>query len=410
PDAVALVDLIATATDTITDPGEVSQDPYDGRPHIPLPFELRQQSYSWADPPLDDFVMFECFLTNIGTAPMSDVWVGIYMDADVYHIFNQATGYIDDITGYLPGAKTAYIMDNDGDPDLGNWVTESAKGVFGVKYHGSNPPRDNINYNWWISNSTASLDFGPRLAGTPGDPFRDFGSGGLGTATGDKNKYYMLSHNEVDYDQLFTAVSHTGEGFLPPPAPLYAEDLANGYDTRFLLSFGPYDIAAGDSIRFYFSIVMGADAHVGAGDFLSSFAPSIPQPYYDLLDFSDLIANLNTADSLYEDLFDLSLSVDGDNNPSLSMEYELAANYPNPFNPTTMIAYTLPRQSDVELSVFNLLGQKIAVLAEGSHSAGTHEVVWNGRDMTGQSVASGVYFYRLSTNETTLTKKMLLLK
>jgi len=94
----------------------------------------------------------------------------------------------------------------------------------------------------------------------------------------------------------------------------------------------------------------------------------------------------------------------------LPQAYTLYQNYPNPFNPETQIAFDLPHAGRVRLEVFNVLGRRVAVLADGELPAGAHVLVWNGRDDAGQPAASGVYLYRLVTDETVLTKKMMLLK
>ena len=90
--------------------------------------------------------------------------------------------------------------------------------------------------------------------------------------------------------------------------------------------------------------------------------------------------------------------------------YRLAQNYPNPFNPTTTIAFSLPSNARVQLSIFNVLGQEVLTLMDAQMSAGEHEVVWNGDDASGRSVTSGVYFYRLTTDQFNETKKMILMK
>ncbi len=90
--------------------------------------------------------------------------------------------------------------------------------------------------------------------------------------------------------------------------------------------------------------------------------------------------------------------------------YDLAQNYPNPFNPSTRIAFTLPAAGATRLSVYNMLGQEIAVLANGTYQAGTHEVVWNGCDSRGTAMPSGVYMYRLKSGESMHAKKMILMK
>jgi len=88
----------------------------------------------------------------------------------------------------------------------------------------------------------------------------------------------------------------------------------------------------------------------------------------------------------------------------------LLANYPNPFNPTTAISFSLPSAGEVRLEVFNVMGQKVATLTDGTLEAGSHTVTWDSRDHTGHNVSSGVYFYRLTTDNFVDTKKMLLLK
>lgn len=90
--------------------------------------------------------------------------------------------------------------------------------------------------------------------------------------------------------------------------------------------------------------------------------------------------------------------------------FELRQNYPNPFNPTTAISYQLPAISDVEIAVYNSLGQRVRTLVNARQPAGMYEVKWEGRDEGGNPVGSGVYFYRLQTRNFTETRKMLLLR
>ncbi len=94
--------------------------------------------------------------------------------------------------------------------------------------------------------------------------------------------------------------------------------------------------------------------------------------------------------------------------PSVSIG--LAQNYPNPFNPETNIEFSLLNKGNVELSVYNIRGQKVKTLVNEAYSAGTHKVVWNGKDDQDKSVSSGIYFYRLESDGKKLTRKMLLLK
>ncbi len=87
-----------------------------------------------------------------------------------------------------------------------------------------------------------------------------------------------------------------------------------------------------------------------------------------------------------------------------------ASNYPNPFNPTTTISYDLPSDDIIELSIYNIRGQQVKNLIMGEQIAGSYEVVWNGKDNNEKSVSSGLYFYKLSTKDKTVMKKILMLK
>jgi hypothetical protein len=95
---------------------------------------------------------------------------------------------------------------------------------------------------------------------------------------------------------------------------------------------------------------------------------------------------------------------------TLPRNHELAQNYPNPFNPTTNIKFYVKARGYVDLDIYNILGRRVKTLVSGDLSAGWHEVVWDGSDSTGDRVASGVYFYRMSAGEFAETRKMLLLK
>ncbi|MCK4980560.1 MAG: T9SS type A sorting domain-containing protein, partial [Candidatus Delongbacteria bacterium] len=85
--------------------------------------------------------------------------------------------------------------------------------------------------------------------------------------------------------------------------------------------------------------------------------------------------------------------------------------YPNPFNPTTTIKFSIPEEGEVDLTIYNIKGQKIKTLAKNQYVKGDHSIIWNGNDELGNSVSSGLYFYRLNINgNTEAIKKCLLLK
>ena len=88
----------------------------------------------------------------------------------------------------------------------------------------------------------------------------------------------------------------------------------------------------------------------------------------------------------------------------------LHQNFPNPFNPTTSIAFDLPQEGNVRIDVFNIKGQKVKILTEREFSAGYHKLVWNGKNSNNESVGSGIYFYKFTNASQIITKKMILLK
>ena len=90
--------------------------------------------------------------------------------------------------------------------------------------------------------------------------------------------------------------------------------------------------------------------------------------------------------------------------------FSLGAAYPNPLRGTTTIRFGLPRETKMELGVYNIVGQKVATLASGVRPAGYHTVRWDGRSDAGQKVSGGVYFYRLTTPEYTGTKRLVMLR
>jgi hypothetical protein len=106
------------------------------------------------------------------------------------------------------------------------------------------------------------------------------------------------------------------------------------------------------------------------------------------------------------DFFGATMNVSTRELPS---RYDVAQNYPNPFNPTTTIALSLPVAGDYTVAIYNVAGQLIRTF-DGSASAGVVQLVWDGKDASGSTVASGMYFYKATVGNFTATKKMVLMK
>jgi hypothetical protein len=95
---------------------------------------------------------------------------------------------------------------------------------------------------------------------------------------------------------------------------------------------------------------------------------------------------------------------------TIPQTFSLAQNYPNPFNARTVIRYSLPKDSKVKISIYNILGQRVKVLVDEYQTTGHKTVVWDGTNQKGKEVASGVYLYKIKADDFVQSKKMLLLK
>jgi len=125
--------------------------------------------------------------------------------------------------------------------------------------------------------------------------------------------------------------------------------------------------------------------------------------YYYWITALDLMGN----ESIFSEVDSVHFTIVGikDNLESIPSEFALFQNHPNPFNPTTIINYQIPMTSNVELSIYNLLGQKVATLVNKKQQAGSYQVEWDASNFS-----TGVYLYRLSAEEFTATRKLILMK
>lgn len=271
--AVSEQDFVCSYSDTLSDDFYVKNDGTDG-PHAPLGIKITQKSYAWTYNYAQNFIIIDWEIENIAGNYLKNLYVGLYIDADVGPS-NEILRYEDDITGFQryyyytrtdgqPDSaviNTAWIADNDGRPNgsaSGNDFTCPA--VTGVRVVRAPNPKLFTSYNWWISNTDVDLDFGPSWEddGAPAG-----WTGSYGTPEGDVRKYFVLSNGEFDYDQVQVVADTVAKlyqdakepdgsnkrhlwkvpGKSPDTTPTdKIHDLANGYDTRYLLSWGPLGI------------------------------------------------------------------------------------------------------------------------------------------------------------------------
>jgi len=388
--------------DTTTDPQYVLPDPNEIRPHIPLGLQITRQSIGWRSPVFNELFILNYYIENIYDRELNDLWIGLFYDGDVFYRGNWLPGEEDDICGFTPYQDhgLAWIIDNDGDVISGGFDYRSPRGIMAMQFLGSSQGDLDVNFNWWISNVNAAYDWGPQLQ----ENYQgQYPGGGLGTPGGDAAKYRVMSNGETDYDQAYCALDFSGQGWIPPA--MNASDLADGYDTRFLLSFGPMQLAPGQTDTLTLAYIGGNNIHIDPNNYSdhlrhhTSDSLSIAE-YYANLDFSDLLTKADSAYSYYQ-----HQTAIGDGDISIPRALALSQNYPNPFNAQTSITYYLPHPMKIALNVYNVLGQRVATIAEGRQPAGEYEITWDAGDFP-----TGVYFARLETEDRSENIKMVLLK
>jgi pectate lyase len=139
-----------------------------------------------------------------------------------------------------------------------------------------------------------------------------------------------------------------------------------------------------------------------------SFDPSLYYSY--LLDSASIIPSVVKAGAgagKLELATDVNRSL---TNIKIPGDFELEQNYPNPFNPSTTIVYKLKRRMSLEISIYNMLGKRIKILIDADLNAGNYKVVWDGNDNNGNDVPSAVYFVKMSSGNSSISKKIALIK
>jgi len=313
-DAISEQDYIAVYTDTCIPC--VPDNDYFGRPHVPLNIEVTQRSFAWSYAYAEDFILFDYLIKNIGSRELTNVYMGVYVDADVcFDCQGTNQGFADDLCGFLHTYPATYGACTYDDTVFIAWIADN-DGDFTVVYESGLHPTPNVSatrivrtpshelevsFNWWIGNGNAALDFGPRERANQGvwqEDWRDYGTGGLGTPEGDVNKYYVLRNKEFDYDQAFTASIQPNDPLWLYPNQELAGPFTMGYDTRYLLSFGPFDIRPGQTLPISFSYVAGGNFHKMDGNLAN--LPDHPGEYYANLSFADLALNSTWSSWVYD--------------------------------------------------------------------------------------------------------------
>ncbi len=295
---------------------------YVGPSHHPLGVEITQRSYAWSYEYAEDFVIFDFWIKNVGDQPLKDVYMGLYIDGDC-GLTGDACSYYkaqDDVTGFREWRDTvetsnpkdqiqvAWLGDATGLQlyGSGSCLDWPAPGVTGTRVLRTPNPDLEVSFNWWISDSDKSRDWGPFDPSNPNDAlFRELyeaqhGDTAPGTPDTDREKYLLMSNNLFDPDQI-----------QEPPADRRHEPWD---DTRYLLSFGPVYpegaaepvIQPGETVPITIAYIGGENFHRILGERPRGGEAHTSEEYYN---FRDLAFNAYQVLDVYDNP---GIDTDGD--------------------------------------------------------------------------------------------------
>jgi len=310
-------DIIAVYYDTLE---SLHRWAWGSRRPKPIGIKVTQKSYAWSYQYAEDFVLYDLKIENMDYRPLKDVYIGLFVTSSV----GFAGGYGDDICGFLrtfPSHRgcefddtlnLAWAADADGDwyeyvPPRrwlyraerlwyggATWLlSRSIFSVAGTEILRSPSADWDLSYNWWTW-GWGGTDFGPQSR----DHYRRFESGGTGVPYTDAEKYFVMSNEEFDYDQVRTGRIAPGHQTWPYPGPEIADGVAQGGGMQYLLSYGPFQVGPYASLPLSFATVLGENFHSDL--FNADNLPDRPYEYYSNVDFSDLALNARWARWIYD--------------------------------------------------------------------------------------------------------------
>jgi len=328
----------------------------------PLGIEVQQTTWASDRSDRERVIYMKYKLYNRGSNEITDFYVSIWLDPDLGDREDDMAG-CDTISNILFN----YNNDND-DPDYADQPPAfGAKLLFGPVVPS---PGDTAQFDDQLWPDYRNLEMSSCATYINGADPADA-----------QESYNLMRGYMVDGSPFSTGTRYRYPG--DPVAGTGALDIWPT-DKKQVASFGPIDFNPGDSQFVMIKLAVGQGT-----DRLTSV--------------TDLKQILNAPDDVLTD-------VPADQQVALPDGYALRQNYPNPFNPSTAIAYELPVRSQVDIVVFNILGQRVRSLVSETKPAGSHTIYWDGADDDGHEQPSGVYFYRVRLGEHSVSRKMVLLK
>jgi hypothetical protein len=328
-------DYVAVYTDTVVrGVSGLKPDWATKRPHLPLGLRITQTSCAWSNHLVDDFILVEYSIENIGTNVLHDAYVGFYLTPAFDHMKETGIWPSDDVTGFLdtfPATQgcgwldtlnIAWSSDNNGNPQytdvppiipikwLASGPDESVLDVTGVTILQTPKGSEGTSYNWWAFHYGQQGDYGPQHNPGVGRGFRRFGTGGTGSPLGDADRYFVMSNGEIDPDQPRILEIQPGNPDWVYPTEDARSYLFGGASPEEIVSAGPFRLERGEEKSFVVAFIGGQKFHSDIDNGTRLFAGDV-DGWYAHLDFSDLAKNANMARWVFDNP---GFDTDGDGN------------------------------------------------------------------------------------------------
>jgi hypothetical protein len=358
----------------------------------PYGFEIDQTTYSNTG---DDYIFIRYIVSNFSGSAINNIYVGLFCDWDV-----GGTVYLNNRGGIDVARNLVYQWEQAGSPDPSYYGIVAFSGMAGGTTTDAFPG-DETTIRFvlrdWISTITTPLAI-------TGDHRSFIGSGPYNIPTGSN---IMVGFGIVAGDNLADLQANTDAAqvkwnnyIVPVELTSFTANVNNlgqvvlNWETATELNNLGFEIERRTESTEFRTIGYvegyGTTTEPGSYSYIDKFAENGIN-YYRLkqIDFNGTYA--------YSDVVEVEV-----NGP---LTFNLQQNYPNPFNPSTQIKYSVPESGNIRLSVFNIVGEEVAVLADGFTQAGFYEATFDASNLP-----SGVYVYKLQSTNSVQAKKMLLLK